>query len=100
MKSEREPGDRTGDEIANRRDARLSRSIPRRSSTTTSGRSRRRCRTSPTSTWSGENGGCAEEDWDAFAAYIKDARVQGSLDCPERAHMDNVYLELGDGSSG
>ena len=41
-------------------------------------------------------GGCAEDDWDAFAAYINDHGYKARWTAPSGRHMDNVYLELGE----
>ena len=43
----------------------------------------------------GKNG-CAEGDWDAFAAYIKEHGYKARWTAPSGRHMDNVYLELGE----
>ena len=42
------------------------------------------------------NGGCADEDWDAFAAYINDHGYKARWTAPSGRYMDNVYLELGE----
>ena len=43
----------------------------------------------------GKNG-CAEGDWDAFAAHIKAHGYWARWTAPNGRHMDNVYLELGE----
>lgn len=43
----------------------------------------------------GKNG-CAEEDWDAFAAYIREHGYKARWTAPTGRHMDNIYLELGE----
>ena len=43
----------------------------------------------------GKNG-CAEGEWDAFAAHIARHGYKARWTSPSGRHMDNVYLELGD----
>lgn len=43
----------------------------------------------------GKNG-CADEDWDAFAAYIKEHGYKARWTAPSGRHMYNVYRELGE----
>lgn len=43
----------------------------------------------------GKNG-CADEDWDAFAAHIEDHGYEARWTAPSGRHLDNVYLELGE----
>ena len=40
----------------------------------------------------GKNG--CSEDWDAFAAYIKERGYKARWTAPNGRHMDNIYLEL------
>jgi hypothetical protein len=41
----------------------------------------------------GKNG-CVDEDWDAFAAYIKKHGYKARWTAPTGRRMDNTYLEL------
>jgi hypothetical protein len=41
----------------------------------------------------GKNG-CAREDWDAFAAYVREQGYEARWTAPTGRHMDNIYLEL------
>ena len=39
---------------------------------------------------------CVDEDWDSFAAYIKEHGYRARWTAPNGRHMDNIYLELGE----
>ena len=43
----------------------------------------------------GKNG-CAEADWDAFAAHVEQHGYKARWTAPSGRHMDNTYLELGE----